>query len=113
IDYAHSTQDASESESTSVLFAPRVGYLVPIAKEIYLWPRVSAGLIVGQESATGYGTSALTGFVASADFLLVVGLGQHFFLSTGPSGSFELARISGGTSSTFGAGASVGIGVAL
>ena len=108
-----STMDGSESEATSFLFAPRVGYLAPIGKELYLWPRASLGLLVGQESATGYETSALTGFVASADLLLVVGLGQHFFLTMGPSGSYQTASTTGGTSSTFGVGASVGIGVAL
>jgi len=113
IAYSRATTDGNESESTSFLFAPRVGYLAPIGKEVYLWPRASLGLLVGQESATGYETSALTGLVASADLLLVVGLGQHFFLTMGPSGSYETASTTGGASSTFGVGASVGIGVAL
>ena len=111
--YTRGTQDGSQEESTSFLFAPRVGYLAPLAKELYLWPRVSAGFLVGQESATAYPTSSIGGFVASADLLLVIGLGKHFFLTTGPSGSFATAQGGGGSTSTFGVGASVGIGVAL
>lgn len=111
--YTHGAQDGASSESTGFLFAPRVGYLAPVGKEVYLWPRVSAGFLAGEESATGFSTSSVGGFVASADLLLVVGLGKNFFLTAGPSGSFESASDGGGSTSSFGIGASVGIGVAL
>ncbi len=87
-----------------------MGYLVPLAAEVYLWPRVAAGVFYAESSATGYSTSDLNALVASADVLLVVGLAPHFFLTAGPTVSLEWA---GDVASTLGVGASVGLGVAL
>jgi hypothetical protein len=111
--YTRSSQGASQAETTSFELAPRVGYLVPIARSFLLWPRVSAGFLVGGVSATGYPSSSVTGFVASADLLLVAELGPHFFLTAGPSGWFDAAAAGAGSSSSFGLGASIGLGVAL
>lgn len=112
--YSHSSL-ANVGSGTNVSFqlAPRAGYLIPLTGELYLWPRVSAGGLYGQAMAPGLATSAVGGFVASADALLVAGLGSHFFLTAGPSGWFVTALNSGTASTTFGVGASVGLGVAL
>ncbi len=112
--YSHSVlAGVGEGSVTSFELAPRVGYLIPLTGELYLWPRVSAGFLFGQASATGGPTSSVTGALASADVLLVAGLGSHFFLTVGPSGWIDAAWEPGMSSSSFGIGASVGLGVAL
>src|SRR5512142_2563262 len=76
--YSHSVlAGAGEGTVTTFELAPRLGYLIPLTGELYLWPRVSAGVLFGQASATSVSTSSVTGVLASADVLLVVGLGSH------------------------------------
>ena len=112
--YTHNSLDsASSAEWTSLEIAPRVGYLVPLVRGLLLWPRVSAGFLVAQASASNLPTSSAAGFLASADVLLVAELGRHFFLTAGPSGWFDTAASSGNSSWSFGLGASIGLGVAL
>ena len=108
--YSRQNVNGAEETQTSFQLAPRVGYLVPLAAEVYLWPRASAGVLYAESSATGYSTSDLSAFVAGADLLLVVGLAPHFFLTVGPTVSLEWA---GDVGSTLGVGANVGLGVAL
>ena len=111
--YSHSVFAGAEGTVTSFELAPRVGYLIPLGGELYLWPRVSAGFLYGQAAAARAPTTAVTGVLASADVLLVAGLGSHFFLTVGPSGWIDAAWEPGMSSSSFGVGASVGLGVAL
>lgn len=112
--WSHGVQTgAADSSSTTFELAPRVGYLVPLAGELYLWPRVSAGALFGEASAPGFPTSSVAGVSFAADVLLVAGLGSHFFLTIGPHGSVTAAWQEGITSTSFGIGANVGLGVAL
>jgi hypothetical protein len=114
IGYTHqSLAGASDGSSTSFEIAPRIGYVIPLTGELYLWPRVSAGFLYAQASASRLPTSSVVGGLASADLLLVWGLGSHFFLTAGPSGWIDGAWETGLSSSSFGIGASVGLGVAL
>jgi hypothetical protein len=112
--WSHSVQTgAGDSSSTTFELAPRIGYLVPLAGELYLWPRLSAGALFGEASAPGFPTSSVAGMHFAADVLLVAGLGSHFFLTIGPHGSFTAAWQEGITNTSFGIGANVGLGVAL
>jgi hypothetical protein len=114
IGYEHTVfAGVGEGSNTSFQLAPRVGYMIPLTGEVYLWPRVSAGGLYGQAWAPLAPSSAIAGFVASADVLLVAGLGSHFFLTAGPSGWVTASMDAGTGNTTFGVGASVGLGVAL
>jgi len=108
-----SSRSRSTRASTCFELAPRVGYLLPLAGELYLWPRISAGALFGEASAPGFPTSSVAGMHFAADVLLVAGLGSHFFLTIGPHGSVTAAWQQGLTSTSFGVGANVGLGVAL
>lgn len=62
----------------------RVGVLVPLAKDLYLWPRVGVGLDLVGQGARNVPDPSNVSIVAMADLSLVVPLHRYLFVALGP-----------------------------
>lgn len=108
--------DGGTSTGLSFKLEPRVGYLVPITRDVSFWPRVGLGYVFGQASGNMFGNADNTAqsVVGSVDALLVLGIGSHLFATAGPtlSGQYSWSdRQPSGWNVAI--GASIGLGLAI
>jgi hypothetical protein len=114
------TTIASPVESGYTLaLRPRVGYVVRLADEIYLWPRVGVGYAMA--NLTGdTGPIHTHAFSAEADLGLVIALSRHALFDVGPTLGYRASSEDGSpfysitqtsTAKGFGGGAHASLGL--
>lgn len=78
-DFPFYGQSSRDSSKYAIEFAPRVGWFAPIAKDLYLWPRIGPTISIDTLQAR---------IGATTDLSLVVAIHRHVFIATGPSLDF-------------------------
>jgi hypothetical protein len=80
--------------STTILFAPRVGYMIDFSDQLGLWPRAGITLVRKSDKTTGgQGGDTTTTFQqigATVDVPLVIAPADHFAFTVGPFVDFPL-----------------------
>ncbi len=76
-----------------LVVSPRLGYLAPIADEVYLWPRLSLAGTIGAVTSNMNGSAEryFAGMLdATVDCGVLFAVSKHLFISVTPSVSFSI-----------------------
>lgn len=92
-EYKDSGSSGYRQGDGSLVVSPRLGYLAPIADEVYLWPRLSIAGTIGVVTSNTNG-SAERYFAGTLDATLDCGVlfavSKHLLISVTPSVSFSI-----------------------
>jgi hypothetical protein len=80
--FTFSQSSAGSNGVTGFLFAPRVGYAIPLSPVVSFWPRVGLTYITLSGNGSGSGSSSLTAVTVEAPFVFAA---RHVYVSVAPT----------------------------